>query len=157
MYKTAPKAFTLIELLVVVAVLGVLATIPIIALRGGTSKARDATRRSDLKQYQTLLEVFANSHDGYYPSRTAPSGQPISVLCSDLSLTNCPDDPLGSSSYRYLTGDGGGGGSASATGYVLWAQLEYPVSPATYLVVCSNGQSGEITTGIPPAGGNCPI
>jgi len=156
MNKSAHKAFTLIELLMVVAILGVLATIPILALWGGTAKARDAERRSDLKQYQVAFETFANSNSNYYPSRNAGAGQPPSVFCSDLGLSNCPDDPQGSISYRYQT-DGSGSGAADATSYVLWAQLEYPKTPTTWIVVCSSGQSGEATSGIPPSGGACPL
>jgi len=150
------SAFTLIELLVVVAVIGVLATVPIIALRGGTSKARDSQRRSDLKQYQVVLETYANSHSGFYPSRNSSSGAVVSTLCSDLGLSDCVDDPQGSSSYRYQT-NGSGGGNSDASAYLIWAQLEYPATPTTWAVVCSNGKTGETSSGIPPTGGVCPL
>jgi len=60
------KAFTLIELLVVVSIIGLLASIVVVALGGSRSEARDAKRIADLKQIRNALELYFNKY-GYYP------------------------------------------------------------------------------------------
>ncbi len=59
------KGFTLIELLVVVAIIGLLATLSIVALNTARAKARDAKRVGDIKQIQTALELYYNDNSGY--------------------------------------------------------------------------------------------
>jgi len=59
------KGFTLIELLVVVAIIGLLATMSIVALNTARAKARDAKRVGDVKQIQTALELYYNDNSGY--------------------------------------------------------------------------------------------
>ena len=54
------KGFTLIELLVVVAIIGLLATLSIVALNNARARARDAKRIADIKQIQTALELYYN-------------------------------------------------------------------------------------------------
>jgi prepilin-type N-terminal cleavage/methylation domain-containing protein len=67
---TKKKGFTLIELLVVVAIIGLLATLSIVALNTARAKARDAKRVGDIKQIQTALELYYNEN-GVYPGSTA--------------------------------------------------------------------------------------
>jgi len=148
------KGFTLIELLVVISLIGILAALALVSYTGTQKQARDAQRKSDLKQYQNSLELFANKNNGLYPSYdTNPTS-----LCSVLGLgSNCPDDPRASESdqdsYRYQS-DGSGTGNPEATEYVLWAELE---NTDGYWTLCSNGKVRAITTGIPPTGGACPL
>ena len=59
------KGFTLIELLVVVAIIGLLATLSVVALNTARAKARDAKRVADVKQIQTALELYYNDNSGY--------------------------------------------------------------------------------------------
>jgi len=61
------KGFTLIELLVVVAIIGLLATMSIVALNSARARARDAKRVADIKQIQTALELYYNDK-GLYPT-----------------------------------------------------------------------------------------
>ena len=67
---TKKKGFTLIELLVVVAIIGLLATLSIVALNTARAKARDAKRVGDVKQMQTALELYY-SDKGTYPTLLA--------------------------------------------------------------------------------------
>lgn len=142
------KGFTLMELLVVIAVLGVLATVAMVRLTGPERGARDSRRQSDLKQYQTSLEVYANRNNGTYP---VVNGAAATVLCAPLGLSNCPTDPQGTNPYQYQS-------NASGTAYVLYARLERPTGGAVVnYVSCSNGKNGTvpITTNI--ANGVCPL
>jgi prepilin-type N-terminal cleavage/methylation domain-containing protein len=161
------KGFTLIELLVVISIIGILAAFAIFGMSGAFQSSRDAQRKSDLRQYQNALETYANNNDGLYPRRDAASGQPDSVLCGDLGLTNCPTDPLydaatGSPVYSYQTETCGSPGDPCAANYVLWAELE-DTSNGDYWVYCSNGKSGYYSnapgfSGIPPSpAGTCPF
>ncbi len=140
------KAFTIMELLIVLGVLSLMAGFVLVTFPAGGRKARDTQRRSDLKQYQTALEVYADKHSGLYPG-SVPSSNLVDV-CSSLTISACPDDPVAGSNYKY---------EATTTDYYLWAQLENTdESGATgYFVVCSNGLTDETTTS--PAGANCPI
>lgn len=151
------KAFTLIELLLVVAILGVLAGMVVIRFTGTQGSARDATRRSDLRQYQNALEVYANRNQGLYPSQ--PSSVAVTSLCGSTVLNiaaTCPDDPrvavTGTPRYQYQS-------NAAGTNYVLWARLERPndAGAALNFVVCSNGNVGTALATVTISGGNCPI
>lgn len=146
------KGFTLLELLIVIVILGTLATFVIIRLTGGEKSARDARRRSDLKQYQTIIEAYKSSRDGYFPSRTGVQG--TSVFCSDFNLSPCPDDPKRPTTvYHYIT-NGTGSGNIDASKYLLWAKMEKP-TVSTWFVLCANGQVGEVT--VEPTTYTCPL
>jgi prepilin-type N-terminal cleavage/methylation domain-containing protein len=153
----AIKGFTLIELLVVISLIGILAALALVSYTGTQKQARDTQRKSDLRQYQNSLEIFANKNNGIYISYNSVDA--ATNLCDDLGLgENCPDDPRGDqpdqSSYRF-SADGDDGGTTTATKYVLWAELE---NTDEYWVVCSNGKTGaDDLSGGPPTGGACPL
>jgi general secretion pathway protein G len=52
------KGFTLIELLVVIAIIGMLSALLVPNFMGARERARDAQRKSDLKQIQKALEMY---------------------------------------------------------------------------------------------------
>jgi len=147
------KGFSLIELLVVIAVLGSLATIVVLRFTGSQASARDARRQSDLRQYQTALEVYANRSNSLYPVQTSTVNIATN-LCGTLGLSNCPRDPQESSSvfYRYQSDNSG-------TNYVLWANLERTntTGQSEIFVLCSNGKAGKTNSSTSISGGNCPI
>lgn len=150
----------MIELLVVISIIGILASIGLVSFSGAQKQARDSQRKSDLKQYQSSLEIFANKNNGLFPSRINVSGAVASsALCNDLGLTSCPEDPRNAEDstfiYRYQS-NGTGASMADATDYVLWGKIENAAT-TTYWVNCSNGNVGTVTAGIPPTGGSCPI
>lgn len=65
------KAFTLIELLIVVAIIGILATIVIIAYTNAQAKARDNKRKADISAISGAVEMFKIDSTGkIYPFPT---------------------------------------------------------------------------------------
>lgn len=65
-YNTA-HGFTLIELLLVISIAVMFLTIALSAAQTGRQSARDAQRKTDLKQLQTYLELYKDQN-GAYPS-----------------------------------------------------------------------------------------
>lgn len=127
------KGFTLIELLIVVAIIGILAallTSNFVAIR---ERARDAQRKSDLRQLQSALELY-RSDIGSYPVTSNSYQLPNSVISgtgncpspgsftysSTTYMKKIPCDPLGASYYNtgdyYYSSDG--------TNYTLAACIE---------------------------------
>lgn len=143
-HSTQYTGFTLIELLVVISIIGILAALAMVSFTGPQRQARDAGRKSDLRQYSTSLEEYANKNAGLYPIYGAVSAS--TTLCSALGLTTCPDDPKNASDatfvYRY---------QSDGTSYVLWGKLE---NVTKTWVVCSSGVVGEVASF---SGGTCPL
>jgi len=121
---TSKTGFTLIELLVVVAIIGLLASIIMVALGKARAKARDARRLSDMRQIQSALEMYY-SENGAYPGNTdndcsgwdagynggPGSGDPfIQPLVNAGLFPKTPGDPTatgacgGYAYYRYPAG-----------------------------------------------------
>jgi len=157
------KGFTLIELIMVMALIGIMARIFIVTFPASQRRARDTQRKSNLKQFQTALEVFANNYNGFYPVQ-ASQVRADTTLCTTappgglgFAAGGCQADPKdgttvcsGGSTCRYYYRS-----NAAGAQYVLWGALEQPKAPASaFFVVCSNGKSGE---GTAPSSSACPI
>lgn len=116
MKKTA--GFTLIELLVVISIIGILATLVSANLNSARSRARDAARKSDVRNTATGLRLYFNDK-GYFPS-DGTSAKKI-YGCGALGTSVCewgdawvvgtttymsilPKDPLIDQTYRYTLG-----------------------------------------------------
>jgi prepilin-type N-terminal cleavage/methylation domain-containing protein len=77
------KAFTLIELLVVIAVIGILASLLLVALRTARDKAQDARIKNDLGNIRNQAEmVYVESHASSYVGLT--SDNDYQVLIADI-------------------------------------------------------------------------
>lgn len=137
------NSFTLIELLVVIAIIGLLSTVVLVSLQGVRARARDARRKSDLKQIRTALEEYYNDHNTYPPINntdwvySTSQGEWIPGL--GIYMNSIPVDPInntpgpwnntGNYSYAYgwHVGMGScpaGGGDCSGQSYDLVANLE---------------------------------
>ena len=149
MFKTR-YGFTLIELLVVISIIGILAGLTLVSFTAAQKQARDTQRQSDLKQYQNLLEAYASTQRGLYPTKTTSTE--ASILCGDpLPSVNCPQDPSeGTWKYLYISNETVVG-PATATQFVLWA---YQEATAKYFIICSEGDSGFATSA--PTSFTCP-
>ena len=109
------KGFTLIELLIVIAIIGVLSTLLMANFIGVRQRARDAQRKSDLRQIQSALELY-RSDQGAYPNALAACGTGVSLSSgSTIYMQKLPCDPSTGSVYPY---------ALTATGYTLYACLE---------------------------------
>jgi len=140
------KGFTLIELLIVIAIIGVLSTLLMANFIGVRQRARDAQRKSDLRQIQSALEIY-RSDMGSYPSSLTNctcSGSPClgNSDCSAIYMSKIPADPSGTS-IGYNNGNYYYTQTNSNTGYTLAACIEN-----------TSDSSQEITT-TSPGGGNC--
>ena len=171
--KQSQQGFTLIELLVVISIIGLLASVILVALNGARIKARDAKRIADLHQIATALELYAEDHNGSYP----PSGCGYDCNGYDYSfdsttwnalqtalapyMSKLPADPINSACAPWTTGCysytyGNVGNTTYTPQYDLTTQLEdqnssYRCTARHYVFYfngsiqwCVNSYSGQI-------------
>jgi len=97
------SGFTLIELLVVIVIIGILATVTMVALNSSRANARDAKRVSDLKQIVNSVELYYADHSAYPVYATAG----IALKSADgvkTYMAKVPADPSTNLSYAYGAG-----------------------------------------------------
>ncbi len=135
MKKLAQKGFTLIEMLVVISIIGILATLVAANLNSARSRARDAERKSDMKNIQTALRIYYNDN-GRYPANDGSyqmlACDPAAASCvwggkwnigTTVYMQTLPQDPLSPShEYRYIMGTSSDSGDTDS--YILQACLE---------------------------------
>ncbi|MCX6704341.1 MAG: prepilin-type N-terminal cleavage/methylation domain-containing protein [Candidatus Woesebacteria bacterium] len=100
-------AFTLIELLVVVSIIGILAVLVMANLNSARSRARDAARKSDLRNISTALRLYYNDK-ATFPA-TFTFGAPF-TSGSTTYMEAVPQDSLyPDQAYKYTQTPGGDG------------------------------------------------
>ncbi|MBY0328718.1 type II secretion system GspH family protein [Patescibacteria group bacterium] len=124
------------ELLVVIAIIGILASVVLASLNTARAKARDARRKSDLKQITIALELYKNDTGTYPPLAgwfSGSAGRAGEVLVAAGALPQKIIDPngletsTGAYMYDYLNDR-----------YTLWAKLENPsTADSATLTTCA--------------------
>ena len=152
------RGFTLIELLLVITIVSLLATIVLVGVNSGRSKARDAKRLTDIKTIASALEFFY-SDKGHYPvavgwiTGCSLSGANWISDNGDYSwnskyieaMPRDPSESCGGTNERYYAYKSDG------DIYQLTAKLENPLPPAiTGQTFAYNGSFFEPVTDTTP-------
>lgn len=129
-FKLVSKfGFTLIELLVVISIIGILATMLLANLNSTRGRARDAVRKSDLRQLVSALRLYYNDEGGY---------------------------PCSNSSHQIMACSGtGGGGTSACTWGVSPLTSRSTTSPNTYITVIPADPDSSNTQYAYDDGGTC--
>lgn len=114
LYPNSSDGFTLIELLIVVAIIGILSTLLMANFIGVRQRARDAQRKSDIRQIQSALELYRSDIGSYPPAggatslnnTTCPTPGALTSNSGTITYMNqIPCDPLSSGSSVYNNGN----------------------------------------------------
>jgi len=92
--RGAETGFTLIELIIVVAIIGILATIALPAMRNAPLKAKEAVLKEDLFAMRSCIDQYLADR-GHYPSS-------IQELVDEGYLRFIPVDPLTESAETWV-------------------------------------------------------
>lgn len=133
------RGFTLIELLIVLAIIGILTSFLMVNFIGAKARARDAQRKSDLRQIQSALELY-RADQGQYPAAPLPACGTSLTANGTTYMQKIPCDPLTSAAYSYTT---------TGTTYTLVACLENSndsQKDATNNPVCTGGTASYTVT-----------
>jgi general secretion pathway protein G len=130
--KLEAKGFTLIELLIVISIIGVLASLLMVNFIGVRQRARDAQRKTDIRQIQAALEMYRADVGTYPDSNTFTANTCIGSksgvydCSSDATkyMQETPVDPVSSSSSSYYNGGKYCYDNPSESTYYLVACLE---------------------------------
>ena len=86
--------FTLLEMIVVIAMIGILATIAMPAMRNTPTRAREAVLKSNLHALRELIDQY-HADKGYYPST-------LDALVEEGYFRKLPRDPMTKSSETWV-------------------------------------------------------
>ena len=133
------KGFTLIELLVVVSLIGILSTLVVANMNSARERARDAQRKSDLRNIQTGLRLYYNDNSGYPPKAEMDAAWGTLWTKNGATYMNIlPKDPLSpTQDYIYTYTD--------SENYILKACLENKSDDKGVLdATCTSGYKYEV-------------
>ena len=135
--RRSEAGFTLIELLIAIVIIGILTALLTANFIGARQRARDAKRKSDLRQIQAALELYRADSGNYPAAADMECGGPLLSIDSITTyMKSIPCDPTpGWPAYEYtLNADGT---------YSLFACLENESDKDIDAVQnpCSNGKS----------------
>lgn len=140
------SAFTLIELLVVIAIISSLSAILVPNFMGARERARDAQRKSDLKQIQKALEMYKQDQN---PPAYLPTANFAGISGTTWSsgttvyMNKVPEDPNRTPSNDYYYSRD----TLDSLKYTLCACLENIADPDASDGNCSADTSYSCTSG----------
>ncbi len=149
-FSKKDKGFTLIELLVVIAVIGLLASIVLVAVGPARAKARDARRQSDVRQVNLAMEMCyddagCNAAEKYI--NTVAGAAKDNEIGDYLTV---PTDPLDNEDgQRYMWTDNG----TDDQYYCFYVKLEAPAT-STWSCASQKGVDAKVYAG-PPVNSDC--
>lgn len=126
--KSNKKGFTLIELLVVLLIIGLLATISVVALGTARAKGRDTRRLTDVKGIQNALELYFVDVNGY------------PAVASATTLGSGSAARLDSTGWAVLSG-------TSTPVYMVKAPANPTPNGANYVYTSTDAAGAACTTG----------
>lgn len=97
LFKSKESGFSILEIVVVIVVIAFFAMLIIPGLISGPTRARDATRKNDLRLIKSALEDFYNTN-GSYPA----SLQDLEKGATPF-IKKVPKDPKTGKDYVYIT------------------------------------------------------
>jgi prepilin-type N-terminal cleavage/methylation domain-containing protein len=98
------KGFTIVELLIVIVVIGILATITIVAYNGIQNRAKDAQADTALNQIKKSIELYRADNSVYPPCGAVDAGCTVAALATFLTPTYLPTFPASSAVLGYVRG-----------------------------------------------------
>ena len=139
--KNTNEGFTLIELLVVVSIIGMLASVMLVALNSARNKARDAKIISDVEQLR--LQIESDTTAGNYANTFTYAG--VNVIGNSTNQFTVPTTNI--NVYTQITNTNLSGAIASST---LNASCITSASCSAYTgAVINIVTDGRGTTGVP--------
>lgn len=144
-FRLQKFGFTLIELLLVIAIIGILAAIVLVAMRGSVNKAADAKIKAEINQIRTRAESYFSKNGTYVGFKASNPNN----LFTNVTPPKCSADCTGAD-CSYKTDE-------TKDAIAIWADLCSIDSVNHYWCLDSDG-SAEVTTTDPGivSDGKCP-
>lgn len=149
--QISKRGFTLIELIVAMAILAIVTSGILANFINSQKKARDAQRKSDLKQIQNALEAYLNDYNTYPNASSgeisgASWGDEFSDAQGTIYMKVVPEDPSSDKNYCYVQ-------TQSGRGYQLYTCLENDQDPDYNVytgatIDCGSCAGGDCTYGV---------